>query len=246
MFSRTQIYQMLKMQMEANNQMSTAWLTSTNAEIPYFRAMHMELNECIDWMGFKWWKKFSPNLDPAKMELIDVLHFVLSASLREHFIEKPAHKQTEHMLNNAADSIMGDCENLRVRTFRPDVMGVLKPIEELSEVEVLEDVLREVLTTKGMTFTSLLHLFVRFGMSSRHVFTLYLGKNLLNRFRTAHGQLENTYSKIWWGKEDNDHLIDWLDRNEFEELDSVFIQRADEALTAMYEQAKSEDALSKA
>ena len=42
--------------------------------------------------------------------------------------------------------------------------------------------------------------------------SMYVGKNVLNRFRQANGYKEGTYIKIWNGEEDNVHLTNILTR----------------------------------
>jgi len=47
-------------------------------------------------------------------------------------------------------------------------------------------------------------------MSYAELFALYMGKNVLNQFRQAHGYKEGTYRKLWGGREDNEHLMEVL------------------------------------
>ena len=42
------------------------------------------------------------------------------------------------------------------------------------------------------------------------LFDLYIGKNVLNRFRQDNGYKSGTYQKVWSGREDNEHLIEAL------------------------------------
>ncbi len=39
---------------------------------------------------------------------------------------------------------------------------------------------------------------------------MYIGKNVLNRFRQSHGYKDGSYQKQWHGREDNEHLIEVL------------------------------------
>ena len=41
------------------------------------------------------------------------------------------------------------------------------------------------------------------GLNLESLYTLYIGKNVLNRFRQNHGYKEGEYLKIWNGREDN-------------------------------------------
>ena len=48
-------------------------------------------------------------------------------------------------------------------------------------------------------------------MDLKELFALYVGKNVLNRFRQDHGYKEGSYRKLWAGREDNEHLIEILE-----------------------------------
>jgi hypothetical protein len=43
------------------------------------------------------------------------------------------------------------------------------------------------------------------------LFRLYVGKNVLNSFRLAHGYKTGTYAKRWGDREDNEHLVELLE-----------------------------------
>ena len=48
-------------------------------------------------------------------------------------------------------------------------------------------------------------------MDLKELFSLYVGKNVLNRFRQDNGYKEGSYRKLWAGREDNEHLIEILE-----------------------------------
>jgi len=52
------------------------------------------------------------------------------------------------------------------------------------------------------------------GLNLDTLYTLYVGKNILNRFRQDHGYKEGTYIKIWNGEEDNVTMQKVLEENE--------------------------------
>jgi hypothetical protein len=53
---------------------------------------------------------------------------------------------------------------------------------------------------------------LRSGLNLNELYRLYVGKNILNRFRQDHGYKEGTYSKIWNGEEDNVAMQRLLER----------------------------------
>jgi len=46
------------------------------------------------------------------------------------------------------------------------------------------------------------------------IYKLYMGKNVLNKFRQDNGYKQKTYQKIWNGQEDNIYLMNFLDKVE--------------------------------
>ena len=48
-------------------------------------------------------------------------------------------------------------------------------------------------------------------MAFEELFALYIGKNMLNRFRQNNGYKTGEYRKLWSGREDNEHLIELLE-----------------------------------
>jgi hypothetical protein len=45
-------------------------------------------------------------------------------------------------------------------------------------------------------------------MDFEELFRIYVGKNVLNRFRQDHGYVSGEYVKSWRGREDNEHLVE--------------------------------------
>ena len=54
-----------------------------------------------------------------------------------------------------------------------------------------------------------------FGFTFEKLFKFYVGKNVLNKFRQDNGYKTGEYSKVWFGKEDNVHLEEILNKLEF-------------------------------
>ena len=48
-------------------------------------------------------------------------------------------------------------------------------------------------------------------MTYDELFSLYIGKNVLNGFRQNNGYKSGEYRKLWQGREDNEHLIEVLE-----------------------------------
>lgn len=55
------------------------WVDEGNhPEVDFTSAMAAEAGEFPDHMGFKWWKKQEPDVHQAKLELVDIYHFMIS------------------------------------------------------------------------------------------------------------------------------------------------------------------------
>ena len=78
MLLREQASTMLTLQMSMNEKVDPDWIA---ARYPYLRAVAIEGAEAIEHHGWKWWKKQEKDLPQLQMELIDIWHFVVQASL---------------------------------------------------------------------------------------------------------------------------------------------------------------------
>jgi dUTPase len=187
---RQQILTMLDLQEAMNCKVHPAWREQGFA---WHRAIWVESAELLEHNGWKWWKKQTPDSDQMALELVDIWHFGLSMEL-EH---KPEVDVIAALLERGILAPKGPCEfNQAVEYF---VSRVLErngfPVAEFSQLMSLCELP-----------------FVR-------LYSLYVGKNILNFFRQDHGYKEGSYQKIWQGKEDNEHLIAILDRIDPNETD---------------------------
>jgi len=79
-----------------------------------------------------------------------------------------------------------------------------------TDVEVLEFIASQAITRCGFPIDTFLMLCERMGMDVPDLYKLYIGKQVLNRFRQDHGYKKGTYQKIWTIEtckdEDNVHM----------------------------------------
>jgi len=146
----------------------------------YYRAIWIECAELIDHYGWKWWKHQELDLNQVKLELVDIWHFGLSDLIRAGKEEDAA---------QAFDRADVDAENfcLAVEAFAHDT-----------------------LTTRRFSATAFGTVLASLPMSFDELFDLYVGKNVLNKFRQDHGYKSGEYKKVWAGREDNEHLVELL------------------------------------
>ena len=67
------------------------------------------------------------------------------------------------------------------------------------------------LRTRSFELQPFLDAMAALPMAFEELFALYIGKNMLNRFRQNNGYKTGEYRKLWSGREDNEHLIELLE-----------------------------------
>ena len=176
MFTQNQIKQLLTTQDELNSSLDPNW--KRNAW-DFMLAASLECAEAIEHHGWKWWKKQEPDLPQVKMELIDILHFLLSQTLK-----------------TSCPITVEYTQSIRQGYGRLYILRDL--LESTSSTDMY---------ALSHSVKNLIQAFHTFGMSGEEVFKMYMGKNCLNSFRYANGYGDGTYIKVWAdGKEDNEHL----------------------------------------
>ncbi|MFZ6657225.1 dUTP diphosphatase [Undibacterium sp. TJN19] len=186
-----QAKQMLVLQARMNATVNPDWLT---AGYPFLRAVVVEVSEALDHFGWKWWKKELPDIEQAGVELIDILHFMLS-----------------HELVRAR----GDVELAAVRVANssdPSVKiiifdGTLHSLDRSDPRRLLE-LLAGLAVCRRNEFSVLEACFQALNMSWDTVLVQYISKNVLNIFRQDNGYKSGSYVKQWNGREDNVHLVE--------------------------------------
>jgi hypothetical protein len=79
------------------------------------------------------------------------------------------------------------------------------------------ETLMKTLFCRGSTkelMKSFIDVAIESGLNIDTLYRLYIGKNILNKFRQDHGYKEGTYIKIWNGEEDNVTMQRILEENE--------------------------------
>ena len=202
------VLRMAALQERHNREIHPNWREQGYA---YYRAIWVECAELLDHFGWKWWKHQSPDLGQARLEIVDIWHFGLSEMLRDGRIELSA----EHVSNEVIDALQS-AQSAERGDFRVSV-------ERLAESS---------LQKKGFDADAFSALLANLPMGLDMLHGLYVGKNLLNSFRQAHGYADGSYVKVWQGREDNEHLMDIL--GELDPLDASFETVLAGALDARY------------
>lgn len=185
---------MLKMQNTLNVMTNGSnWrsgLTQAGKVINWQRCIYMETAELIDSYPWKHWKAIDAKADMenARVELVDIWHFLLSLVLEHH-----SEEEAKELLMNAYLQQQATIASVHDNSV-------------MEQIKVFEELMRQALQQE----TQLLPLAVTFfqacevaELSFNHLYEIYMAKNVLNKFRQDHGYKEGTYIKDWNGKEDN-------------------------------------------
>ena len=192
--------QMLRLQQQLNDATNgegwEAGLTKNGKKIDWKRCIYMECAEMIDSFAWKHWKNIDadPDWENLQIEIVDVWHFVMSLVLQEY---------ARRELGTLEDAAKGIAAMPFYVMLHDDAEGFADEALVMAQVEsVMRDALapRTDLTKLLADFFEL----VRMGnLDLGTLYRLYVGKNILNRFRQDHGYKAGSYVKIWNGEEDN-------------------------------------------
>lgn len=178
------------------------WVTSNDHD--WFLAISQECAEGIDHLAWKWWSKQKPNITAAQMEVIDILHFALSAEMwvapKEATIDDIADVMIQSYMNGKKPVKL---DNIELKVADEPAIELFKLVSGLAVVGRIEI---------GLIFL----LAAKLGLTPAQVTQLYQMKATLNLFRQNNGYKQGTYIKHWGPSlEDNAFLpilaegIDW-------------------------------------
>ena len=174
----TSMQTMVKLQDRLNAVINPEWIT---AGYPWHRAIMVEGVELLEHVGWKWWKKQEPNIAQAKMELVDIWHFIMS----QYIVNEGDLETAARVL---ADGF-GSPTTVASGSMQQEV-DVL--VGDAGDNCVNEVAFRALMQHLGLTWDEL--------------YTTYIAKNVLNIFRQDHGYRAGSYKKDWNGMEDNEVL----------------------------------------
>ncbi|WAJ69828.1 dUTP diphosphatase [Catenovulum adriaticum] len=193
MLTANQASTMLALQDKMNAKVNPDWV---NVRSPFLRAVVIEGAEAIEHHGWKWWKKQDCDLAQLQMELVDIWHFVLSAILIKHEGSQVA----------ASDDIFNHLTAQKLTFDGQDY--VFSQLSLLDKLELLIGLAAAKRYDIGL-FSALLQ---DCQMDWDALYAQYVSKNVLNFFRQDNGYKEGTYIKVWSGREDNEHLVEIMEK----------------------------------
>ena len=202
---------MLQLQQELNDATNGLdWeqgITKNGKIIDWKRCTYLECAELIESYPWKHWKDIDAKPDYAniKIEAVDTWHFIMSQALEDYKMKE-----------------LGSIEDLATRinalgnftNFTNDVTPTTKNYYE--QIEVVEILMKTLFCNEPTEklMESFINVAVVSGLNLDTLYKLYVGKNILNKFRQDHGYKDGSYIKIWNGKEDNVTMQSILEKYE--------------------------------
>lgn len=207
MKNQEKIKQMLLMQQNLNDETNgVGWengVTKDGKIITWRRCIYMECAELIDSFAWKHWKNISaaPNLQNIKIELADIWHFIMSLFLENHHGDMDFDGLAHEI---AASTLFGEfCKEAY------DI-NAYNQYEIINEIEIIINETSKNAVNFEILLKNYFALCLKCGVNLCVLFELYMGKNVLNKFRQNHGYKDGNYKKIWGKKEDNEVLSELL------------------------------------
>jgi dimeric dUTPase (all-alpha-NTP-PPase superfamily) len=195
------ILQMLELQQELNDATNGLnWengMTKNGKIIDWRRCIYLEAAELIESYPWKHWKNIdaSPDYENIKIEIVDIWHFIMSEALRIYKIES----------RGSIEDIAKAVSNMEgFEAFIKEERS--EKLDNYEEIALVENMIRLLFCEKDnidALVISFLTISSKLNLKLPELYKLYIGKNILNKFRQEHGYKEGTYIKIWSGEEDN-------------------------------------------
>ena len=228
-FFMDKILQMLELQQELNDATNgLGWeegLTKNGKVIDWKRCTYLECAELIESYPWKHWKNIDAKPDYAniKIEAVDIWHFIMSQGLEDY--KRGNLGSIDTLARNITDLT-------NFTTFFGEIKENFKDYyEQIAVVEVLMKTLFCGGSTENI-MEAFINVAVQSGLNLDALYKLYVGKNILNKFRQDHGYKDGSYIKIWDGQEDNVTMQSILEENEnispkglYESLEKAYPKR---------------------
>jgi len=205
------ILQMLQLQQQLNDATNgEGWekgVTKNGKIIDWKRCTYLECAELIESYPWKHWKNIDAQPDYAniKIEAVDTWHFIMSQALEDYKMKNLGSiedlAKNIHTLSNFSN-------------FTADITPPTKNYYE--QIEVVELLMKTLFCDESTAklMETFIDVAVVSGLNLDTLYKLYVGKNILNKFRQDHGYKDGSYIKIWNGEEDNVTMQRILETNE--------------------------------
>lgn len=176
------------LQDEMNSLVNPNW---KKARYPFQRAAWMEMVEALSTTNWKWWKQQSPDQYQLKLEMVDILHFMLS----------------DGILKGISGIQVNNIWQTTKLKFHPSMTNDAEDIFYYGEMFI------ECAIRGDLFWNHYFNTMLAMGIDFKDIVDMYIGKNTLNIFRQKHGYKDGSYIKEWFGAEDNKTLENIMIQN---------------------------------
>jgi dimeric dUTPase (all-alpha-NTP-PPase superfamily) len=196
-------------------------ITKNGKKIDWRRCIYLETAELIESYPWKHWKNIDaqPDYENIKIELVDIWHFMMSEALRLYKVEG-----------------LGSIEALNQKIMAMESYQQLEEAQEstldsYTQIALVEEMIKVLFCSEDINqlINSFLNVTAHLGLNLSTLYALYIGKNILNKFRQEHGYKDGSYIKVWNGQEDNVVMQTLLANNQNITPDELY-----QALTLAY------------
>ena len=188
--------EIIKKQIELNERITSDW-----RQKDWELAIITECAEAIESTPWKWWKAGGvADIDNLKVEVIDLLHFIISYGL-SHLYESG---NIDYVVKDFSGKLLKEWQMAERDVF---ING------SAPHTDTLKLFLGAVLSYHPLRFSKasywLFALMLDLGMDIHEVRAMYFAKNLLNEYRQERGYKDpnGNYCKVIDGVEDNVHFL---------------------------------------
>jgi dimeric dUTPase (all-alpha-NTP-PPase superfamily) len=196
-------------------------ITKNGKKIDWRRCIYLETAELIESYPWKHWKNIDaqPDYENIKIELVDIWHFVMSEALRLYKVESIGSIET---LNQKIMAMEGYQQLEEAQESTLDSYAQIALVEKMIKVLFCSEDINQLINI-------FLNVTAHLGLNLSTLYALYIGKNILNKFRQEHGYKDGSYIKVWNGEEDNVVMQTLLENNQNITPDELY-----QALTLAY------------
>lgn len=193
---------MLQLQNQLNDSTNgeewTRGLTKNGRVINWKRCIYMECAETIDsFPSWKHWKNIDaqPDWENLQIEVVDIWHFIMSIAIESYALNMRG--GVEELGINISN--MPSFERINVNNNKFSSQDdVIEKVETIMAI-----VLSKTAIDIELIISEFFDLAIMSGLDLETLYSLYVGKNILNQFRQDNGYKDGSYIKLWNGKEDN-------------------------------------------
>lgn len=185
------LLELVKIQTEVQSKLSPQWMENDNN---FMWQARKELTEAMEAIGptpySEWWKKTGSSKGQLVLEYIDTLVFSICDSVKREGVEA-----------GFAEVLDGWSEAVKLLEESDDYFT-------MPEVIAINETIDALTYSDGGHYKYLFCLLLRNVGDIEGIYTWYLAKAVLNKFRNINGYKDGTYIKLWDGVNEDNHYLE--------------------------------------